>query len=110
MTTEEFTLTISKIVKKALNEAQSSTRDNRDEADDLLNVTQASKLLNISVQTLYTKSSKGELPTMKRGKRLYFSKSELIQYIKAGKKMTQEDIENMANAYLQSTQTGAKKR
>ena len=89
---------------------QPLAKESQDEDDDLLDVRGASKLLNLSIQTVYGKSSRNELPTMKIGKRLYFSKSELIEYIKKGKKMTQEDIENMANAYLQSTQTGAKKR
>ena len=46
--------------------------------DELLTIKQASEFLNLSVPTLYNKVSKNELPFMKRTKRLYFSRAELI--------------------------------
>jgi excisionase family DNA binding protein len=68
--------------------------------EELLTIQQASELLNLSVPTLYSKVSKGELPVMKRSKRLYFSRTELIEYLKAGKRKTSEEIEAEADAYL----------
>ena len=68
--------------------------------DELLTIQQASELLNLSVPTLYSKVSKGELPVMKRSKRLYFSRTELIEYLKAGKRKSSAEIEADADAYL----------
>lgn len=68
--------------------------------EQFLTIQQASELLNLSVPTLYSKVSKGELPVMKRGKRLYFSQTELLNYIKEGKKKTTTEIEAEADAYL----------
>ncbi|MEG2078525.1 helix-turn-helix domain-containing protein [Chryseobacterium sp.] len=68
--------------------------------DELLTIQQASELLNLSVPTLYSKVSKGELPVMKRSKRLYFSRTELIEYLKAGKRKSSAEIEAEADAYL----------
>lgn len=68
--------------------------------DEFLNIQQASKLLDLSVPTLYSKVSKNELPFMKRGNRLYFSKIELIDYLKAGKRKSSAEIDAEADAYL----------
>jgi excisionase family DNA binding protein len=66
----------------------------------LLTIQQASEFLNLSVPTIYSKVSKGELPVMKQGKRLYFSSIELMQFIKDGKKKTYAEIEAEAVNYL----------
>jgi len=68
--------------------------------DELLTIQQASELLNLSVPTLYSKVSKREISSMKRSKRLYFSRTELIEYLKAGKRKTSAEIEAEADAYL----------
>ena len=68
--------------------------------DQLLTIQQAAELLSLTVPTLYTKVSKGELPSMKRGKRLYFSRAELLDYIKAGRKKSNAEVEAEAESYL----------
>lgn len=52
--------------------------------EQLLTIHEAAEFLHLSVPTLYSKCSKGELPVKKRSKRLYFSKLELIDYINEG--------------------------
>lgn len=56
--------------------------------------------LNLTVPTIYSKVSKGELPVMKRSKRLYFSSTELMEYLKEGRKMSNSEIEQQAETYL----------
>lgn len=68
--------------------------------EQLLTVQEAANLLHLSVATMYSKVSKGELPVMKRGKRLYFSNTELLEYLKNGRKKSNSDIEREAEAYL----------
>lgn len=68
--------------------------------DQLLTIQQAADFLHLSVPTLYSKVSKRELPNMKRGKRLYFSQNELVEYLKQGRKKTTGEIEAEAEAYL----------
>lgn len=70
--------------------------------DELLTVEQAASLLRLSVATLYTKSSKGEIPVMKRSKRIYFSKLELTEYLKQGRKLTSGEKMEEANTFLAS--------
>jgi len=37
---------------------------------------------------------------MKRGRRLYFSKNDLIAYLKSGKKMSNAELEAAVNQYF----------
>lgn len=69
----------------------SITEENKDE---LLNVGEASKLLNLSVATIYSKICKKEIPFYKKGKRVYFYKYELIEWIKLGRVKTYKEMKN----------------
>lgn len=70
------------------------------EADQLLSIQQAAELLKLSVPTLYGLVSRSALPVSKKGKRLYFSKQELTDWVKAGRKKTQAEIQAEASNYL----------
>ncbi|MFC4213418.1 helix-turn-helix domain-containing protein [Pedobacter lithocola] len=61
---------------------------------DLLNIQQASELITLAVPTLYSKVSLKEIPYIKKGKRLYFSRLELLEWINSGKKETNSEIVN----------------
>ena len=78
---------------------------NTTETDELLTVQDTAKFLSLSVPTIYGLISKGKLPVMKRSKRCYFSKIELINYLKQGRKKTLAEIANEAEQYL-STKKG----
>uniref|UniRef100_UPI004048760C helix-turn-helix domain-containing protein n=1 Tax=Algoriphagus sp. TaxID=1872435 RepID=UPI004048760C len=71
-----------------------------------LSISEAAEFLNLSVPTLYSKVSRGELPVMKRGKRLYFSLPELKDFIKAGRKKSNAEIEAETEQYLVKTNRG----
>ena len=87
-------------IKEAQAEIQSTKIESITQQDELLTIQQASELLNLSVPTIYSKVSKKELPVMKRSKRLYFSRTELIEYLKAGKRKSSAEIEAEADVYL----------
>lgn len=59
---------------------------------ELMTISQAAEFLNLSVQTLYGKVCHREIPVSKKGKRLYFYKSELEEWIKSGKKKTMTEL------------------
>jgi excisionase family DNA binding protein len=67
---------------------------------DLLTIKDAAKFLNLSLPTLYGKVSRREIPFMKRGKRLYFSREELTSYIKSGKVLSDREIEEQTDNFL----------
>lgn len=70
------------------------------EVDELLTVQDTAKFLSLSVPTIYGLIHKGELPVMKRSKRCYFSKVDLINYLKAGKRKTVSELETAVDTYL----------
>ncbi|MFH6991682.1 helix-turn-helix domain-containing protein [Flavobacterium sp. FlaQc-48] len=69
----------------------SITEENKNE---LLNVEQASKLLNLSVATIYSKVCRKEIPVNKKGKRIYFYRHELMKWIKSGRVKTYTEMKN----------------
>ncbi|WP_162415604.1 helix-turn-helix domain-containing protein [Cyclobacterium roseum] len=71
-----------------------------DQPEQLLSIQEASQFLNLKVPTIYSKVSKGELPVMKRSKRLYFSRAELLGYLKEGRKKSNAEIEQEAESFL----------
>lgn len=83
-------------ILKAVRKEQTPTET----PEQLLTVQEAAKFLNLKVPTIYSKVSKGELPVMKRSKRLYFSSTELMEYLKEGRKKSNTEIEAEAETYL----------
>ena len=82
----------------ALRQLLISKEQHTEQPEHFLTIQQAAAFLCLSVPTIYSKVSKRELPYMKQGKRLYFEKSELSEYLKAGKKKTSAEME--AENYL----------
>jgi len=64
------------------------------EGEEILTIQEAAKFLRLSVPTLYGFISKGELPVMKRSKRCYFSKEDLLNYLKEGRRKTISEIQS----------------
>lgn len=71
-----------------------------EQPEQFLNIQEVAQFLNLAVPTIYSKVSKRELPCMKRGKRLYFSSTELMEYIKEGRKKSYSELEQEAETYL----------
>jgi len=66
--------------------------ESEDEEDRLLNVREAARYLGDAVATLYGRTSKNEIPFYKRGKKVYFKKSELLAWIEEGRVKSQTEI------------------
>jgi excisionase family DNA binding protein len=74
--------------------------------EEILTIQEAAEFLSLTVPTLYSKVSKGELPFWKRDKRLYFSKSELMNWVKSGRQKTNAEIESEAGSCLKKKGVG----
>ena len=72
---------------------------NQPESDKLLTIQEAGELIKLSVPTLYGYVSRNEIPFSKRpnSKRLWFSKLDLINWIKEGRKRTTAEIASEVN-------------
>ncbi len=53
-----------------------------------MNVSEAAEYLQIAKPTLYALTCRREIPLYKRGKKIYFKKDELNEWLEKGKKKT----------------------
>ena len=60
--------------------------------DELLDIQQVANLINESVSSVYVRTSKRTIPFYKRGKRLIFKRSDIMEWIESGKKKTLKEI------------------
>lgn len=77
--------------------------------DQILTIQQASEVINLSVPTIYGLVQRSAIPVSKQGKRLYFSKDELIDWIKQGRKKTAQEINAEAEAFIANRKMGGRK-
>jgi len=87
---------------------EQSNQQPTEKPEQLLTIQEAAQFLNLAVPTIYTKVSKREIPVMKQGKRLYFSSTQLMEYIKNGRKKSNAEIEAEAKNYLLNNKKGLK--
>jgi excisionase family DNA binding protein len=70
--------------------------------EGLLTIQQVSELIHLQVPTIYAYVHKKEIPFSKKGKRLYFSKPEILEWINQGKNKSfsqvKEDVEYFLNS------------
>lgn len=66
----------------------------------LLTIAEAAELVNLSKSTLYSLCSKGEIPYIKKRKRLYFSEKELLDWLNSGRQKTNSQIQQEVNYYM----------
>ena len=66
---------------------------------DIVDIKQASELLNLAIPTIYGLVSRREIISYKRARKLYFKKSELLQWIQSGKRNSISEIQTMAKNF-----------
>jgi excisionase family DNA binding protein len=99
-----LTIEVSELKRLLIDKQERQTK----QPEQLLTVQEAAQFLNLAVATIYSKVSRQELPVMKRSKRLYFSSTELMEYLKEGRKKSNAEIEQEADAYLSNKKGGQK--
>ena len=67
---------------------------------EILNLNQATEYLSLSKSTLYKFTSKREIPHFKKGKKIYFRKIELDEWLTQLRIATKDEIEREAINYL----------
>jgi predicted DNA-binding transcriptional regulator AlpA len=70
------------------------------ESDQLGGIELAQQVTGLAKPTIYGLAAQSKIPCMKQGKKLYFSKRELTDWIKQGRRKTITEIEAEANSYL----------
>ena len=75
-------------------------------SDEFLTVSETADFLSLSVPTIYGLISRNAIPSMKRSKRVYFSKTELENYLKEGKKKSSEELIKETDLFILNKKGG----
>ncbi len=81
-------------VKKVIASQEVNNYSQPTEQKQIFSISEAAEFLNLAKQTLYGFTSKREIPFIKKGKKLYFKKSELESWLLEGKRKTMTDMEH----------------
>ncbi len=79
---------------------QLSDLETKPESDEFYTVQETAQFLKLSVPSIYGLTHKMQIPVHKRGKRLYFLKSDLVDYLKKGRQRSRDEIQEEAEQYL----------
>jgi excisionase family DNA binding protein len=100
---EKLIMDISERVTANILSAVRNEKTTNGQSDSFLTIEGAAEMLHLSKSTIYSKSSKGEIPGVcKRGKRLFFSKNSLTEWIKGGLKKSNSELEKEAEIFTNS--------
>lgn len=85
---------------------QNQTPPVHQEQDQFINLDEAGKFLKLAKATIYGLVSAGKIPYMKQGKKLYFSKQELTDWLRHGHRAVKDDLNTVVDTAL----TNAKRK
>jgi predicted DNA-binding transcriptional regulator AlpA len=91
--TQENAHLFAKMLIKYVREGETS------QEDQYLNIEELGKLIDYQKSSIYGLVQKNKIPYHKKGK-LFFLKSEIMEWLKSGKKTTSQDINKRADEYL----------
>ena len=88
-------------IHKKLEEIENKIEEQILNIKEFLDLNEASKYMKLSKSALYKLTSKGEITFYQPGgKKIFFYKSDLHEWIKKGKVQSQDDLENEVDSYL----------
>ena len=92
----EIILTKLNSIEKAIEKLNSNVK----EVDDFMNIEQAANFVGLSKATIYGLTHKQKIPYFKASKRLYFEKSDLVNWITSSKVNTKKELNQIADEYI----------
>lgn len=103
---KDLNLITSEDLKKLASELYQLSKKEAEEnnQEDILNAKQAAKLLDLSPATIYGKTHRNEIPFFKQGKKLLFSRADLLEWLRKGENpvatMSSTSAKSKAAEYL----------
>lgn len=91
---DELRLLIEEAVQSVIE--KNTTKEEPAIIPEILNVEQVCRLLNMKRSTLYQKTHKSEIPFSKKGKALYFNRTEIYNWIAEGRIFTEAELQENA--------------
>ena len=68
--------------------------------EDFMNIDQVSSFIGLAKSTVYGLIHKQKIPYFKASKRLYFKKSDIVNWITSSKVKTKQELNQMADEYI----------
>lgn len=84
------------------------TKPPDNDPDALLTVSQAASMLHLSPHTIYGLLHRRQLPSLKRGRRVYFKKADLLKYVEDGRRNVQSSLGHKKISSTSSYKKGIK--
>lgn len=81
---DELEQIIENSIRRVLSELKLDS--NQSDSEQLLTLKEAADFLKLSPQTIYGYTSSREIPFFKRGKKVYFKRNVLLEWINSGKR------------------------
>jgi excisionase family DNA binding protein len=100
MSKQELTDVINSAVREAITDYRLKESEKAAPVEDILNSREAAHFLDIKLNTLYIKTHKGELPYMKKGKKVYFSRKQLLEWMTEGRRFSRKESIQLADSRL----------
>ena len=104
---EELSELIANSVRKVLNETHSVNNplisqynSNGNNPNEYMNIEEIALFINLAKATIYSLCSNARIPHIKKGKRLYFVKEDIVTWLNEGKRKTLDQIQVEAVNYL----------
>jgi excisionase family DNA binding protein len=72
----------------------------------LLTVDQAADLLHLAIPTIYGLIHRREISSLKRGRRVYFKKEDLLQYLEDGRRNAKDALGHKRSSITKSYKKG----
>ncbi|SDH32567.1 transcriptional regulator, AlpA family [Flavobacterium omnivorum] len=86
-------------IEKAIEKLNTSSNND----DDFMNIEQVASFVGLSKATVYGLILQRKIPHFKVGKRLYFKKSEIVNWIISSKVKTEQEVNQLADEYIFKT-------
>jgi excisionase family DNA binding protein len=109
ITPEDLAELIESRIRKVIAEQPLFPKVTAPAPDEVMNTKQAASFLSLSEPTIYTLASKRAIPCMKKGKRLYFSRAALVEWLKEGQRLNPLQQEELTDTYLQQQKKRGRK-
>ena len=99
MEKEELRLLVEEAVQNVMD--KNTPKEDPAKSSDLMTVDEVCRFLTMKKSTLYQKTHKSEIPFSKKGKPLYFSRKEIIDWVASGRNLTKEERERALESIAQ---------
>ena len=87
-------------VREAITEYRLEASEKAEPLEDIMNSRETAQFLDIKLNTLYIKTHRGDLPFMKKGRKVYFSRKQLLEWMSEGRRSMSNDFIKQADSRL----------